>query len=267
MTIKPSIFVTGATGGMGRATAALFAQRGWKVGLYDLNAEALAAFAAKLPSTQVCYQVLDVRSEDQFAMAAKQFADFSEERCDVLFNNAGIAPGGAFESMPSEQIRDVVDINVHGVMNGIRALLPLLKRTSNSICISTSSSVATFGHAGRAVYSASKAAVKGLTEALSLEFEQYGVRTADILPGCIDTPMLRNALAAGAGRPFEASMLNSLPDSGPYRRISVQAIADAVWQAYQTNDALHWYVPEEVGAIDAMDSTAARAATREFLFR
>jgi NAD(P)-dependent dehydrogenase (short-subunit alcohol dehydrogenase family) len=120
----------------------------------------------------------------------------------------------------------------------------------------------------RAVYSASKSAVKGMTEALSLEFERFGVRTADVLPGCIDTPMLRNALAARTGRHFDESLFEGMPKNGAYRLMPVSAIAEAVWNAYCT-DTIHWYVPEEVGDIDRLKGTdfnAAREVTREFLF-
>ena len=167
-----------------------------------------------------------------------------------------------------ETIRQIIDINVMGVIIGTRAAIPLLRKTKNSLSISTSSSVATYGHAMRAVYTASKFAVKGLTEALSLEFERFGVRTADVLPGCIDTPMLRNALAARTGKPFDESLFESMPKEGAYRLIPVSAIAEAVWNAYHS-DVIHWYVPEEVGDIDRLKGTdfnAAREETRAFLF-
>ena len=133
----------------------------------------------------------------------------------------------------------------------------------------TAMGLATHGHALRAVYSASKSAVKGLTEALSLEFDRFDIRCADVLPGCIDTPMLRNALAAGAGKDFDESMLESLPADGAYRLVPVTEIANAVWQAYNTRGQTHWYVPEEIGDIDRLvgtDFAAAREETREFLF-
>ena len=131
---------------------------------------------------------------------------------DILFNNAGIAPGGWFDEMELSVLEQTISVNVLGVIYGTRAALPFLKVTDNSLCISTSSSVATYGHARRVVYSASKFAVKGLTEALSLEFERFGIRVADVLPGCIDTPMLRRETARG--RPFHESMLDALPKAG-----------------------------------------------------
>ena len=120
-----------------------------------------------------------------------------------------------------------------GVVIGIRAALPLLKRTPGSLCLNTSSSSAIFGTAGIAMYSATKHAVRGLTEALSIEFKRYGVRAADLLPGLIDTPLLGDAMRAMA------------PAEGMWRLVKPREVAETVLAAYAT-DKLHWYVPAEL---------------------
>lgn len=264
---QKTIFITGSAGGMGLATGKYFAERGWFAGLFDIDDERLQRAAKTLPAGSVMARRLDVTDEADFTTAVAAFGERTGGRMDVLFNNAGIAPGAWFEEMPMATIRRIIDINVYGVIIGTRAALPLLKATPGSLCISTSSSCATYGHALRAIYSASKFAVKGLTESLSLEFERFGIRTADVLPGCIDTPMLRGALAANQGRPFELSMLESASKTGPFRIMPDTAIAEAVWGAYHSKDRIHWYVPEEVGDIDrlkATDFNAAREATKAF---
>ncbi len=269
MSDTKAIFITGGAGGMGLETGRYFAERGWRVGLFDLNEAQLAEAASGFEPGSVMTGTVDVTREADFLPAVEAFAEFSGGRMDVLFNNAGIAPGGWFDEMGSDIIRQTIDVNVMGVIYGIRAALPLLQATTNALCVSTSSSVATYGHARRAVYSASKFAVKGLTEALSLEFERFDIRTADVLPGCIDTPMLRRETAAGAGRPFEESMLEGLPKTGPYRLMPATAIAEAVWSAYENSDQIHFYVPEEVGNTDiikAQDIGLAREEAKEFLF-
>ncbi|HIG40985.1 MAG: SDR family oxidoreductase [bacterium] len=266
---RKSILITGGGGGMGLETGRYFAARGWFVGLLDTNEPLLAEAERSLKSQDIFTRRLDVTDEVDFTATVSEFSRHTNGTLDIMYNNAGIAPGGWFDDMSMDTIRQIIDINVYGVINGIRAALPLLKATENSLCISTSSSVATYGHGFRAVYSASKFAVKGLTEALSLEFERFGIRTADVLPGCIDTPMLRQATAARTGRPFDESMLAGLPKAGPYRLMPAVAIAEAVWQAYQNSDQIHFYVPQEVGDTDklkANDITAAREETRAFLF-
>jgi NAD(P)-dependent dehydrogenase (short-subunit alcohol dehydrogenase family) len=266
---RKAIFITGGGGGMGLATGKFFADKGWFVGLFDRDEASLEAAATEIGSEYLMTGLLDVTRESEFEPAVQAFGERSGGRMDVLFNNAGIAPGGWFDEMPTETIRQVIEVNIMGVIYGTRAALPMLKATNNALCVSTSSSVATFGHARRAVYSASKFAVKGLTEALSLEFERFGIRTADVLPGCIDTPMLRREMANGAGRPFEESMLDGLPKEGPYRYMPASAIAEAVWAAYEDSSPIHFYVPEEVGDTDrikAKDINAAREEARAFLF-
>lgn len=264
---QKAIFITGAAGGMGLATAHYFADKGWYVGLFDINEKVLREAAASFENENMMARRLDVTDEKDFSAAVAAFSDKTGGQMDVIFNNAGIAPGAWFEEMPMETIRSIIDINVFGVIIGTRAALPLLKNTEGSLCISTSSSCATHGHAMRAVYSATKFAVKGLTEALSIEFERFGIRTADVLPGCINTPMLRDSLAASRGKPFTEELFESMPQEGAYRLMPDTAIAEAVWGAYHSPDQVHWYVPEEVGDIDrlkAVDYQAARTETRIF---
>ena len=100
-----------------------------------------------------------------------------------------------------------------------------------------------------AVYSATKHAVKGLSEALSVEFKAYGVRVADVLPGVIDTPILPPGVAAGA------------PKDGMFRAIPPVEVAKVVWEAYHA-DTLHWYVPPELVELDKA-ATSAPEATRD----
>jgi NAD(P)-dependent dehydrogenase (short-subunit alcohol dehydrogenase family) len=262
------IFITGGSGGMGLATGRRFADAGWFVGLVDVDDDGLEAAQAYFDPERSFFAHLDVRDTSAYEAVIEDFAHLTEGSLDILFNNAGIAPGGWFDEMPTVEIHRIIDINVMGVINGIRAALPLLQASTNSLCISTASSVATHGHAMRAVYSASKCAVKGLTEALSLEFERFGIRTADVLPGCIDTPMLRAALAAGNDGVWEDRLLDNLPQTGAYRLVPVSEIAETIWQAYHS-DQTHWYVPTEVGDLDRLmgvDFNAGRDATKAFLF-
>ena len=98
--------------------------------------------------------------------------------------------------------------------------------------------LATYGMPGIAVYSATKHAVKGLTEALSIEFRRHGVRAADVLPGLIDTAILPPGTAERA------------PKEGMFRLIPPIEVAKVVWEAYNS-DKLHWYVPPEIAVIGA----------------
>jgi NAD(P)-dependent dehydrogenase (short-subunit alcohol dehydrogenase family) len=102
-----------------------------------------------------------------------------------------------------------------------------------------------------AVYSATKHAVKGLTEALSIEFSRHGIRVADTLPGLIDTAILRMTPNRSDGNrgTDEETLLANAPKKGPFRLMPPRAVAEAVWAAYGS-DKLHWYVPPEIQWID-----------------
>ena len=228
---RKSIFITGAASGIGRATALKFAAGGWFVGAYDVNAAALASLLAEIGQDN------DVTDKPAFEAALAAFGAHTGGKLDLLFNNAGIGRGGPFDQQPFEDVLALVNVNFVGVLNGIHSALPMLKATPNSLCFTTSSSSATYGMPNLAVYSATKHAVKGLTEALSIEFRAFGVRAADTLPGLIDTPILPPGTSAMA------------PTEGPFRLTPPSAVAQAVWDSY-TSDRLHWYVPEEIGDLD-----------------
>lgn len=234
---RQSIFITGAASGMGRETARLFAAKGWFVGGYDVNAAGLSALEAELGADNCIVRQLDVTDLDDYRAALAEFAAATGGKLDLLYNNAGIGRGGPFAEQPFEDVIAVVQVNLMGVLIGIHEAIGLLKATPNSLCFTTSSSSATFGMANIAVYSATKHAVKGLSEALSVEFKAYGVRVADVLPGVIDTPILPPGVAEAA------------PKEGMFRAIPPIEVAKAVWEAYHA-DKLHWYVPPELVELD-----------------
>jgi NAD(P)-dependent dehydrogenase (short-subunit alcohol dehydrogenase family) len=246
---RKSIFVTGAASGIGRATARKFAAGGWLVGAFDTNGEGLKALQAELGADNCIIRTLDVTDRADYAAALAFFTDKTGGTLDILFNNAGIGRGGPFADQPWEDVMAVVNVNFVGVLNGIHLALPYLRRTPNALCFTTSSSSATYGMANIAVYSATKHAVKGLTEALAIEFKAYGIRAADTLPGLIDTPIL----------PEEAK--TRAPAEGMFRLIQPTEVAEAVWAAY-TTDKVHWYVPAEIFDLDKM-ATLAPEQTRD----
>ncbi len=234
---RKSIFITGAASGMGRATATLFASRGWFVGGYDVNAAALDALGAEIGLSNGLFEPLDVTDPAAFARAVAGFGAATGGTLDLLFNNAGIGTGGLFEEMPWDEVMRVVSINLLGPMIGTRAALPLLRATPGSLCLNNSSSSSIFGTAGIAVYSATKHAVRGLTEALAIEFKRFDVRAADLFPGLIDTPLLSDGMREMA------------PAEGMWRLVKPAEVAETVWAAY-ASDKLHWYVPQELKAFD-----------------
>lgn len=246
---RRTIFITGAASGIGRATAVQFSQKGWFVGCYDVNANALAALKLELGADNGLYETLDVTDRAAMRQALDKFAIATDGALDILYNNAGIDAKGSFMDMEWDTIMAVVNVNLVASLSLIHMALPLLVKTEGSLCMSTSSASATFGAGGLAVYSATKHAVKGLTEALSTELVAHGVRVVDVLPGIIDTGML------------PAEMKSLLPVDGMWRLMPAEAVAEAVWSAYHGND-LHYYVPSELKDYD-LEATMSPETIRD----
>ena len=114
-------------------------------------------------------------------VAISSFAQATGGRLDVLFNNAGIDAEGTSETMAWEKVVGVVNVNVLGALSLIHGAIPQPTATKGSLCVSTASASAIFGAAGMAVYSATKHAVKGFTEALAVELASAGAGSLDTL--------------------------------------------------------------------------------------
>ena len=229
---RKAIFITGGGSGIGRATARHFASQGWFVGIADVNTQGIDETAALLPEGTSSRHAMDVRDRDQWQAALTEFAAASGGRLDVLFNNAGIGSGGQFVDMPPTEADRLIAINFGGVVNGIYAALPLLRATPGSTILNTGSASGFYGVAGLAVYSATKFAVRGLTEALEIEFSKYGIKVRSLMPGFIDTPLL-DQVSADSNEPAR----NRLSASG-FEISPVDDVAKAAWDAVH-GDRVH----------------------------
>lgn len=181
-----SAFITGAASGIGKEVARRLLAQGWRVALADLNAAQLAATAAELGGD---HTVLPLDVTDAAAVAAA-LAAFCPDGClDLLLNNAGILSVGKFIDIPAARHDLIVDINIKGVLHCAHAAHPYLKAAQGQL-INLSSASAIFGTPDFASYSASKFAVRGLTEALAVEWAADGIRVCDVMPPFVATPML-----------------------------------------------------------------------------
>ncbi|MDO9368430.1 MAG: SDR family oxidoreductase [Sphingopyxis sp.] len=222
---RKAIFITGGGSGIGRAVARHFAGQGWFVGIADVNSAGIDETAALLTAGASSRHLMDVRDRDQWTAALDAFAQASGGRLDVLFNNAGIGTGGQFADMPPAEADRLIAINFGGVVNGIYAALPLLRATPGSTILNTGSASGFYGVAGLAIYSATKFAVRGLTEALEIEFAKHGIKVRSLMPGFIDTPLL-DQVSADSNEPAR----NRLSDSG-FEIVPVERVAEAAWGA------------------------------------
>ncbi|AHE56659.1 SDR family oxidoreductase [Sphingomonas sanxanigenens] len=228
-TARRAIFISGGGSGIGRATARFFAARGWLVGLGDIDERGMAETEALLPDGSCSCHAMDVRVPAQWDRALAAFTALSGGRLDLLFNNAGIALAGTLDASSPEAIERLVQINISGVIHGARAGFPLLAATPGSALVNTGSAAGIYGMPGLAVYAASKFAVRGLTEALELEWAPRGVRVRSIMPSFIDTPLLDAGVAgsnATARDKVRAQGLEFTP---------VEQVAEAVWRVAEGN--------------------------------
>ena len=223
---RKSIFVTGAASGIGAETASYFANKGWFVGMFDIDETGLATQASAIGEDNCIKGYLDVRSRTEWAAAIDQFSEATDGKMSVLFNNAGIGHHGWFEDIAPEQSDAIIDINVKGVINGVYAALPLLKTTDGARIVNVASTAGFVASPQLAVYVASKFAVRGLTEALDVELSPIGIRVTSLAPWFIDTPILDMGQTANANH----KMSDELKDNG-VTIYPVSVAAEAAWDA------------------------------------
>jgi len=234
MTTK-AIFITGGGSGIGRAVAQRFAREGWRVGLADVNAKGLTETAALLPTGMSDTYIMDVRDRDSWKNDLDDFTSKTGGQLDVLFNNAGIGTGGRITEMSFEDLDRVVQINLVGVLNGAKIGHAYLAKTPGSCLLNTASASAIYGTSGLSVYSATKFAVRSLTEALDGEWYGDGIKVRALIPAFIDTPLLQVPVD-GSNRNIRESVT-----AAGLELSSAADVADAAWNAVH-GDAVHTYV-------------------------
>ena len=186
-----AVFITGAAAGIGRATALTFARNGFTVGGYDIDEVGLKSLADEIDELggTVVTGHLDVTDPDEMAQRVSEFAKAAGDRLDVMVNNAGILLAGRFEDIDvSAQLKEI-DINTKGVVNGLHAAFPYLRSTPKSVVVNLASASAIYGQAELATYSATKFFVRGITEALDIEWNRYSVRVIAMWPLYVQTAM------------------------------------------------------------------------------
>jgi short-subunit dehydrogenase len=180
--------VTGASSGIGEAVAVGLAQRGAKVVLAARRKDRLDELADRIQRAGGIALAIrcDVTDREQLASLPTVVKE-AFGPCDVLVNNAGIPGGGTFANLSYQQIEDIVEVNVLGVMYGTRAFLPGMLKRHHGHIVNVASLAGRFATPGAAVYGASKHAVVAFSESLFYEVEDQGVLVTAVNPGFVKT--------------------------------------------------------------------------------
>lgn len=246
-----TVLITGASTGFGKAAALHFAEHGWQVVATMRNVDAGAALAGHPAILVTPLDVQDRASIDQ--AIAQGIARFGA--IDVVVNNAGFGLFGLFEATSREKIQEQFDVNVFGVMDVTRAILPHFRARHSGTIVNVSSGAGVFGLPMISLYNASKFALEGFSESLSYELASQGIAVKIVEPGgVLDTqfgtrstsefgqasvPADYEAFAAATGKVFEGLRANRLATSEDVAKVIFEAATDGT-------DRLRYVATEDI---------------------
>ena len=222
------IIVTGASSGIGEATAHLFVRRGWAVVLAARSVDKLQRIAEEIRAAggRVLVVPTDVTvQEDITALVQRAYAHFG--RIDVLLNNAGGGISGAVEALDLAQLEYIFKLNVLAPIAALQAVAPIMKQQNDGIIVNVSSLVEGIPVPYMSGYGASKAALGYLSDAAAIELDGFHIAVLKVLPGLTETNFDANILAVEQATTLEelfekASLLDVVPP---------ETVAEAIWNA------------------------------------
>ncbi|WP_417887898.1 SDR family oxidoreductase [Zunongwangia sp.] len=221
-----TIIITGASSGIGAATAKKLASKGANVVLTARREERLKELKAEIEKDggKALVVSADVTKKEDFENIIKKTkAEF--ESIDGLVNNAGLMPLSYVKNLHTDEWNTMVDVNIKGVLNGVAAVLPTMKEQKSGHIVNISSSAGNKIYPGGAVYCATKAAVKMFTEGLRMELApNFGIKATSIEPGAVETELTETITDEEIKEGFASSL-------GDISQLQAQDIADAIYYA------------------------------------
>lgn len=246
-----TILITGASSGIGRATAKLFTQKGWNVAATMRSPEEEKELK-KLPNL-ILYSLDVTKKEHLEKIIAEVEKDFPS--INVLFNNAGYGAVGAFEKSTEDEVLQQFKVNVFGVMELTRLFIPYFRKKGEGMIINTSSVVGRFTVPLYSLYCSSKWALEGFTEALQYELRQFNIRVKLIEPAAIKTDFHGRSLkvfvndAINGYDKMQKNILNGMRKRNE-KAPGPEVVANAVFKAATDgSDKLRYPVGKAAGAV------------------
>jgi NAD(P)-dependent dehydrogenase (short-subunit alcohol dehydrogenase family) len=257
-----TIFITGSSSGLGRATAKLFASKGWKViaSMRDLKREKELG-----DISGITLIALDVTDPHEIESVAEQVV--ASGGVDVVFNNAGYGLGGALEGLTDEQILRLVHTNLLGTIRTTKAFIPHFREKRAGLFINTTSLGGLVAFPFNSIYHATKWAVEGWSESMAFELNQFGIGIKTIEPGGIRTDFFTRSFDTGrhpAYDPLVNRFMEMITDPKQMATYSSpEQIAEVVYEAATDGKEQLRYI---AGA-DAKEIYAMRLRLGEEAFR
>ncbi|HLR98546.1 MAG TPA: SDR family oxidoreductase [Mycolicibacillus parakoreensis] len=199
-----TIVITGGARGIGLATAKALLGKGARVVIGDRDVEMLESAVASVSALgPVSGHPVDVTDRDSFAAFLDKAGADGGGRIDVLINNAGVMPVGPFVEQSQTSIRSSMEVNVYGVLTGCQLVLPGMITRGSGHIINIASLIGLIPLPGQVVYTATKAAVIGLSTALADEVAEHGVQVSAIMPTFTNTELISGTTTTAASKPVE----------------------------------------------------------------
>lgn len=184
------IIIMGASSGIGEATARVLAEKGAKLVLAARREDHLKKIKESLPDAHIVYRKADVSNYDDVQQVV-DYAISEYGKLDVLFNNAGIMPTAPLVEAKRDEWKEMLDINIMGVLNGIAAALPYMVNQKSGHIISTDSVAGHVVYPDSAVYCGTKFAVRAIMEGLRQEQRDNNIKSTIISPGAVQTELYK----------------------------------------------------------------------------
>ncbi|MBD2753897.1 SDR family oxidoreductase [Spirosoma validum] len=222
----PTIFITGASSGLGKATAKLFATRGWQV-MATMRHPEQETELTQLPSVHLLpLDVTDPVSIESTVQRALTLAPV-----DVVFNNAGYGLIGALEAVSDEQITQLVNTNLLGVIRVTKAFLPHLREKKSGCIINTTSIGGLIAFPLYSIYHATKWAIEGWSESMSFELAQHNIQIKTVSPGGIATDFTGRSLVVAEHKAYGHLLQKLLSGQANVQFSPPEAIAEVIYLA------------------------------------